>query len=623
MFKRLLCLVSLLVMLSMCFTLIGCSQSGEGSEEETGTGTSTKAQTTTKKPVVTTTTQVTTAEEVNPFKDFYEITWLTQLNADWREGRWDELELEERFNVDLQVWAEDGRNTERMAALVAAGDIPDYFYMPQAPMQPYKMYESGVTRSITLQQMKDWIPGYVESTARIPIGFSYNLVSGKDDEYIGFTHNNMGGCQFFYDATCINLDWLENVGYGIDESEMTPFKTTVSGYEQYDDNLWFAEGNFSFDDLNEIMKRFTEDDPDGNGVDDTFGAMYMVETQWTNMTQEGLFGFVHDLKYLYKDPVTGDIVPKYAYTPYKDYLAWVSDSITKGYMTTLAGKESWVLEYEQLTATNKVGIFSIVSDGYIYLNSTSYQVFPPQNIFLQEKFKDERFVIGPMFKGPDGKGVNMTYGIDPYGEGSYRVQLIGAQVDDGKLERICNILQYTTFSSQENYVRYNSGIEGVHFKWAGEPYKSNMIKTAVADLAEEYRGQLKVFSLFYTPSTVQQQIDNALKDGYWWFMPFMHYNGLFEKYALNPEKHLSEAYMGRELYAEYVDANATANQELNPIIADFKSRALSGQIANLNTEWSEYIDQLYANGLQKMVDDFYNNPSFVKYDPGEKFTMKD
>ena len=43
----------------------------------------------------TTTTQTAqvTEEEPNPFEEFYEITWLTQLNADWKDGRWDELEL--------------------------------------------------------------------------------------------------------------------------------------------------------------------------------------------------------------------------------------------------------------------------------------------------------------------------------------------------------------------------------------------------------------------------------------------------------------------------------------------------------------------------------------------------
>ena len=108
------------------------------------------------------------------------------------------------------------------------------------------------------------------------------------------------------------------MGFELDEDKMVPVKMTVEGYEKYNDNIYFTEGNFSFDDMKEIMRAFTEDDPDGNGEDDTYGMMYLPESAWTNMTQEGLFGFVHDLNYLYLDPTTKDVVPKYAYTPYRD-----------------------------------------------------------------------------------------------------------------------------------------------------------------------------------------------------------------------------------------------------------------------------------------------------------------
>ena len=73
----------------------------------------------------------------------------------------------------------------------------------------------------------------------------------------------------------------------------------------------------SFDDLLDIMKKFTEDDPDGNGQDDTYGMMYLDYDATVNMSQYGLFGFVEDQNYLYKDPATGNVVPYYAYTPLK------------------------------------------------------------------------------------------------------------------------------------------------------------------------------------------------------------------------------------------------------------------------------------------------------------------
>ena len=107
--------------------------------------------------------------------------------------------------------------------------------------------------------------GFVEAMEKIPVGFKYNLVPGKTDEYLGFTHINLGGCQYFYDATCINLDWLENIGYGFDEDQLVPVKMVVEGYEKFNDNIFFTEGNFTFEEMNDMLRKFTEDDPDGNG----------------------------------------------------------------------------------------------------------------------------------------------------------------------------------------------------------------------------------------------------------------------------------------------------------------------------------------------------------------------
>jgi putative aldouronate transport system substrate-binding protein len=569
----------------------------------------------------TTGTGTGTTTEANPFEQFYEITWLTQLNADYRDGRWDEVELEEKFNVDLQCWAMDSRDTEGMAALVAAGDIPDFFYMSGAPREPVDMYKENLIRSINVKMFQDYLPGYYELISSIPIGLSYNLVPNTTDEYLGITTVNISGCQYFYDATCINLDWLQAVGFELDEDKMVPVKMTVEGYEKYNDNIYFTEGNFSFDDMKEIMRAFTEDDPDGNGEDDTYGMMYLPESAWTNMTQEGLFGFVHDLNYLYLDPTTKDVVPKYAYTPYRDYLAWVSEMLNKGYMRRLPGQETWTAEYQAISATNKVGIIQVNGGGYLSLNSDTYRVYPPQNILLTTD-EDARFVIGPMFRGPDGKLVDMTYNIDPFGEGKWRVNMVGQQVDDGKLKRILQMMQYTVFSSQDNYNRYKYGIEGIHWKWAGEPYISNMIATPTAELPEEYRGQTNVYSLFVYPSAIEGQIRNATEHGYWSYMAYMHANDLFEKYALNPKKYRSEVYMGTDLWKQFNELNNELNSEINTVVNDFKNRALNGQIADFNTEWSEYIDRLYDAGLKTLVDEIYNNPDFKDYDPGEKFTLR-
>jgi hypothetical protein len=593
-------LVSFMLMLTLIMSFVACAKS--------------------EKPKGNEKTDVSETEE-NPFEEFFEISWLTQLNEDYQEGRWDELELEELFNVDLKVLPMCSyTDYEGMAALVASGDMPDFSFMPAAPRQPQDLYNEGIIRSVPLQAIKDFLPGMYELLEKMPIGFKYNLVEGKTDEYLGITHINFQFAQWFNDTTSINLDWLEAIGYSVDLSQFKQVKIPTAGYERFNDNLYFGEGNFSFEEMQDIMKKFTEDDPDRNGIDDTFGMMYLPETANSVMTQEGLFGFVITANYLYKDPVTGDVVPYYAYTPYRDYLAWVSDSLQKGYMRRLPGQDTWVNEYFQISKTNKVGIIQSHANGYLQLTSF-FSSWPPQNIWL-ETDEDATFIMGPMFKGPEGKAVNMTYGIDTFGSGAARVEMFGAQVSDAKMERVLRMLQYMIYTSEEIFTRYQYGLEGIHFKWSGEPYKSTKIITPQEDLPPEYRGNVKVFTCWLMQwPTAQLEIDNAINNGYWSCDAYMYYYGLNEKMACNPEKYIADVYMGRELYNRYVEINNEVGPQITTVVNNFKNRALNGEIANFNSEWVQYIDQLYAAGLRKLVDEIFNRPDYEKYNPGDKFKI--
>ena len=90
--------------------------------------------------------------------------------------------------------------------------------------------------------------------------------------------------------------------------------------------------------MNEIFRAFTEDDPDGNGEDDTYGGVifdHSFKSHWTDLWW-GQFGVVSsDGNFLYEDPITGDIVPWYAYVGTRDYMKWVVDMRDKGYLRTL------------------------------------------------------------------------------------------------------------------------------------------------------------------------------------------------------------------------------------------------------------------------------------------------
>jgi putative aldouronate transport system substrate-binding protein len=619
-------LFSILLVVTLVLSFSACASQDEPAET-TGTQAATTTAATTTKSAATTTAATTTAAattvevEENPFEEFFEISWLTQYGDRHVDGRWDEAELEELFNVDIQVWHYNSLTAEQMAALVAAGDIPDFFFMPGAPRQPHEMYEEKLIRSVPLEFLKKYLPGQYRLMEAMPIGFQYNLVPGKTDEYLDLTHIGMSSAQYFYEATAINLDWLENIGYEPDMSNFKSVKMLTEGYEHLDDQVFVGEYDLTFEDLNEILRAFTEDDPDGNGEDDTVGMMYLSENAWTNLIQEGLFGFVHDLNYLYEDPVSGDVVPKYAYTPYRDYLAWVSEMITKGYFGRLPGQQSWSLEYYAATATNKVGIMQVHRNAYMMPSNDTYAVQPPINILL-EADPNARFLVGILFQGPNGPTTGYTYAIDAYGVGKSRVDMFGIQVTDEKMARILQILEYTTFSSYDNYLKFKSGLEGVHWKWAGEPYLSPRITTPEADLPPEYRGWPSTFSLWVSWSEADESTKIAEATGYWDFPKYAYAYNLYEKYACIPKKYISAVYMGQEMYDEYMEKYNALFPAIRTVINDFKNRALNGAIADFNSEWVQYIDQIYAAGLGELIKDYYNNPDYKDYDPGDKFKIR-
>jgi putative aldouronate transport system substrate-binding protein len=619
--KKLLSMVLVMTLLVAFSACASQEEPADTTETTTVKAVTTAGTTTTKATTTTTVATTTTVVEENPFEEFFEISWLTQYGDRHVDGRWDEAELEEIFNVDIQVWHYDSLKSDQMAALVAAGEIPDFFFMPGAPREPHEMYQEKLIRSVPLDFIKKYLPGQYRLMEAMPIGFQYNLIPGKTDEYLGLTHIGMSSAQYFYEATCVNLDWLESIGYGPDLSRFKPVKQSTEGFEYLDNQVYVGEYDYTFEDLNAILRAFTEDDPDGNGEDDTVGMLYLPESAWTSLFPEGLFGFVYNLNYLYQDPVSGDIVPKYAYTPYRDYLAWVSEMLTKGYMGRLPGKESWSLEYYAVTTMNKVGIMQVHRSAYMLPSNATYAVQPPINVLL-ETDENARFLVGILFQGPNGPTVGYPYAIDAYGVGKSRVDMFGIQVSDEKMARILQILEYTTYSSEDNYLKFKSGLEGVHWKWAGEPYMSTRISIPEADLPPEFRGWPSTFSLWVSFSEADQTVEIAEKTGYWDFPAYAYAYNLYEKYACIPKKYISAVYMGQEMYDAYMERYNELIPSINSVVNDFKNRALQGQISNFNSEWVQYIDQLYAAGLGELVNDFYNNPDYKNYDPGDKYKIR-
>jgi putative aldouronate transport system substrate-binding protein len=608
----------MIVCLSFLF-VTACSTAGDQTEETTTQATATtttQAVTTTKAQTTTTaqTTQQTTAAE-NPFEKFFEISWLVRYTENYEEGRWDELELEEKFNIDLKVWTLDAYNSEQINMMLAAGDFPDVGWIYYR--QPYELYNEKLSRSVSLDMIKKYFPSFYGLLEAVPIGYKLNLIPGTTDQYYGLSYI-YGMNNYFYNINGFRLDWLENMGFEFDD--LVPFHSEYFG-EKYENSIFFSDRVITFEELQEIYKFFTEDDPDGNGADDTVGAILLWDSygHWSNISQ-AMFGYTASSDRVFKDPLTGDYVPYYAYSGMRDFLAWGADMLEKGWMRKLPGQESWYNELNALWNQGLVG-HMYMDAGDTYDTAAGYfdSVVP---YTLREHSPESSIVIVPAVLGPDGIGGNCRYMPLPWGDGPWRTWVFGYEVSDEKLARIFQLLEYTHFDTEAFY-RYFYGIEGVHFKWLGEKGKSAILKIETEKIPAQYRSGTTPQHIFATDKFLADFLTWSQKTEFLYALgKFQLDHGWFEKYVIEPGKLISAMYMGIDMYEQHEKKRTEVQPQLDQIRNDFRNRVLNGEVANINAEWEQYISQLYAAGLEDLVNDFYNNDAFEVFVPYRLYEFK-
>jgi len=633
--KHIIRLMSVLILVGILFTVVACSSSTVEPETTTTAAGSTAATTTTK--AVTTTKAQTTAAatttkavETNPFAEHFEITWIATMDDTYEEGGFDELMLEEKYNIDLKPWQVSTYDPEGITMMLAAGDMPDISHLDHSPWDAAKMYEQGLTRLINIDMYKKYFPYYYELILQNePTSMMHNNVKNEDgtlsDTFYGISY--VIDNKWYYNVPLARLDWLENIGYGLPDSVLTPITLTDEKLGKYSGQTYITNHIWTFEEMNDIFRAFTEDDPDGNGEDDTYGGVifdHSFRSHWTDLWW-GQFGVVSsDGAFMYEDEATGDILPWYAFSGLRDYYAWVVDMRDKGYLRTLpegyqslAPQGSW---YDNLLAnwmTGKIGYFFCDRQ---YICRPDFPEYsdrqPPQSIWLNAGDEDATFVTWPVLAGPkygltpNNKWGTRRYNLDAFGSGTFRTWNVGATVSDAKLARVLtmwNDANTADQSTDEYWSVLLSGIEGVHYKWVGEPWKSGRINTAADKIPKHYRRYGGFIGIFKSVSSLyanepQTQYNMILYSEEW-----------YKYYCIEPAKYLSGTYMSPEMLDAYNKDWAEMSADINGIIADFRNRSWGGQIANINTEWEQYINQLYEAGLGKLVDKYFNNSDFMPY----------
>lgn len=336
--------------------------------------------------------------------------------------------IEEDLNIKLTVLPMDwGNEIEKKLLWAASGSLPDIistYTVEEDISRFYSWLDSGLTRSIP-EEMIARYPRVAQIVAE-------NNIVQAVKEYTGTisfiprpfsmykTYEFDQGCGFFY-----RQDWLENVGL---ESEPK-----------------------TIDEFYEMLRRFTFDDPDGNGKDDTYGMLLNGRVPAATFSWWGA-----DAENWVKNE-EGIWVPEYLTDSLLEPLMFFNKLYNEGIIdpefTTNSNSTSL-----QKFAQGNFGIFYKNVDDMSIYNVVMKNFMPAQDID-QDEAMSRIGILAPISSSEDVEpvwpAIMDTSGME-----------ISATVSDEKLEKILELLEYLMQPEIQRMLRY--GFEGREYTLDGD-----------------------------------------------------------------------------------------------------------------------------------------------------------
>lgn len=352
-----------------------------------------------------------------------EITWMgPPYYPSSTEGNYSEKLLEEKFNVEIKpVYLDEEAYKTKKPLMMSSGEIPDIVY-EMDPADVQGDVRQGFLCELPFETLKKYAPKLVaEITDNEPAVWLYSNCNGK----------NYGLPNLFYsgDLPIVGVwrkDWLENVG-------ITKTPETI-------------------DEMHEAFLRFVNDDPDGNGKNDTYGMSGDMSAHYTTFSE--IFGAYGSLPFnwIEKDgkPEYGGLQSETA-DALKTLAQWYGEGLIDPDFIT----DSVVKNLDPKFKNGQNGYFNNMGQfagSFDKSNSDSFI-----GIMKQINPKAE-IVRATLPKGPDGKS-----GTFVWSKGGHIISL-GKQVknDEAKMKKIFEMLEYM-FTNQDFLAKLQAGEEGVHY----------------------------------------------------------------------------------------------------------------------------------------------------------------
>ncbi|WP_135549727.1 DUF3502 domain-containing protein [Paenibacillus cymbidii] len=490
----------------------------------------------------------------NPFAKQLEITWIGSSTPGKAFDKLDnptKKAIEEKFNVKINQVVMDIFNKEQVNLYFADGKTADYIAVN--PVEGRMLMDQGLLREIPEDKLRKLMPNWMKT------------IEGMLDPAIVKTTMMYKGKiysvpQFNYASTQpwvmgIRKDWLDNVG-------ISKMPETIEEYH-------------------EVLKRFTFNDPDKNGKNDTYGT-HGYGVNGTQIYLRGAYGLGqpnYPVEAIGNSNFYADKDGKVAAMPisdnYKAYLktmqAWIKEGIID--------PESLTDQRPQQRAKWADGKFGVLADHpWWFAMSTVGGVTK----MVTDKNPNAKIEFFKPFKGPDGSSgtSNITFPSVMFGFG------FGKNTSDEKMERIMAIKD-ALVSDEKFYMQTYYGAEGKGY-------------TRDAD------GIVKVAADYLV-------VDKVISEGIGGFYGLRPVNWDFAKKNLIYKTDMPAYDVAMAAPIKYSNVNFTfsgTNEALAKngtavatVVTEFETNAIGGKL-DIDKEWEAYKKKYLDAGGKAILDEY-------------------
>lgn len=340
--------------------------------------------------------------------------------------------IESVLPVDIVVNRTNNTMMSYVTKLLTESGMPDVMWYNA---ENQYILDLGITRTIPYDMVEKYAPSFLELYEDNPSILTTIMDVNNQDEFLSLTGTTdqatRVACSQYADY--YRYDWILNLGIDLGV-EVT----------QLSDNIYVADNGLTLDKFEEVMDAFTNSDPDGNGIDDTYGASFESMTRFA-LLYSG-FGFIDGV-----NNSNGEPEMYYALDEYKDFVIWFSDLFSKGYFDNNFFYQDRIQRWDNVN--NELCGYFLESS--IAINSWASDR-PPLTLINSDP--DAKFLITPGLSDNNGQGTIAKSEMPTNGFLCY----INKNVDDEKLALILQALEYMNFGDEKLSMWF--GEEGIDWK---------------------------------------------------------------------------------------------------------------------------------------------------------------